>query len=219
MKALIFDFDGLIIDTEMPGYQAWKEIFDSQGIELSVDMWADVVGSAQGYFDPFAHLEEQLGRAVDRETLNRQRRKRSDALIKAQPIRPGVKTYIEIAKQRHMKLGVASNSSVDWVHKYLKHVGLYDRFDTIRCADHVEYPKPAPDLYVAALRELGVKPHQAIAFEDSPHGVRAAKAAGIFSVAVPNELTKKLNFQHADLIVKSLADLPFDTLFTQALSS
>lgn len=213
MKAFIFDFDGLIIDTEIAEFETWREVYAEQGATLTFEVWGDVVGSAQDYFDPYAHLEELLGRPVDRETLGADRRRRTLERIATMPILPGIETYLAEGKKRGMHLGVASNSSTDWVVGHLERIGLLDQFDCIRCSDQVERPKPAPDLYQAVLDAFGISADEAVAFEDSPHGVRAAQAAGIFTVAIPNPLTVRLDLSHADQRVDSLADLPVDSLF------
>lgn len=216
MKAFVFDFDGLIIDTEVAEFEAWREVYARHGAELTLDVWADVVGSAQGYFDPVAHLERLTGRPVDRAAAVSYRRRRTLEIIEGLPLLPGVAEYIAEAQRRGIKLGVASNSSSEWVTGHLRRLGLLDAFACIRCADHVARGKPAPDLYLAAVACLGVAPDEAVAFEDSPHGVRAARAAGLFCVAVPSTLTRGLDFSAANLKVASLAELPVTALLAAA---
>jgi len=216
MKALIFDFDGLIVDTEVAEFEAWREVYAGHGAELTLEVWADVVGSAQGYFDPVAYLEGLIGRPVDRAKVQAQRRRRTMEIIEELPILPGVLEYLDEARDRGLLLGVASNSSHEWVEGHLARKGLLDRFDVIRCAEDVEKAKPAPDLYLSALSALDARPDEAIAFEDSPHGARAAVAAGIYCVAVPSTLTKHLDFSFADLKLNSLADLPLADLIRLA---
>lgn len=216
MKAFIFDFDGLIVDTEIAEFETWKEVYAEQGATLEFNVWTDVVGSAQGYFDPYAHLEGLLGRSIDRKTLGDDRRRCTLERIATMPILPGVEAYIAEGKRRGMRLGVASNSTTDWVVGHLARIGLVDRFDCIRCSNQVKNPKPAPDLYQAVLDEFGIEASEAIAFEDSPHGVHAARTAGIFTVAIPNPLTKGLDFSHASLRIDSLADVSPEQLLTLA---
>lgn len=208
MKAFIFDFDGLIVDTEVAEFDAWREIYAEHGAELTLDVWSDVVGSPQGFFDPFAHLESLIGRPVWREEVGPRRRARTMELIEQKPILPGIETYLRAAEDRGMLLGVASNSSHEWVEGHLQRKGLLERFHVIRCAEDVEHPKPAPDLYQAVLNAFDLAPTEAVAFEDSPHGVRAARAAGLYCVAIPSALTKGLDFSNASIRVDSLADLP-----------
>jgi HAD superfamily hydrolase (TIGR01509 family) len=207
IQGLIFDFDGLILDTEGPVFQSWRELFEEQDCELPFESWAAIIGTNDGLFDPHSLLEGQLGRPPDWEALAPKRRERELALIAGQPILPGVEDYLVGAKRLGLKLGLASSSSCEWLTGHLSRLGLLAYFDCIRGSDHVERTKPDPSLYVAALKCLDLLPHQVIAFEDSPHGIRAAKLAGLFCVAVPNALTRKLPLDHADLILNSLNDL------------
>jgi HAD superfamily hydrolase (TIGR01509 family) len=212
IRALIMDFDGLILDTEGPSFQSWDEIFQEYGCSLHLSAWAAWVGGSSDMFDPYEHLETQLGRAVDREEIRRKQVRREAELIEAQPILPGVEGYIADAKRLGLKLGVASSSDRDWVYRHLSQVGLLGHFDCIKCREDVDKAKPDPGLFLAVLDELGIGPDEAVVLEDSPHGITAAKAAGIFCVAVPNPLTRKLPTDHADVRLDSLADLPLEEL-------
>jgi beta-phosphoglucomutase-like phosphatase (HAD superfamily) len=111
-----------------------------------------------------------------------------------------------------LKVGLASSSSCSWVNGHLERLGLRNYFDILRASDDVQCTKPDPDLYLAALGALGVRVDQAFAIEDSPNGALAAKRAGLFCVAVPNELTRRLSLDHADLRLESLTDMPFERL-------
>lgn len=207
IRALIFDFDGLILDTEVPEFQSWQEIYQAHGCTLPLDVWAVAIGTV-GAFDPYAYLETQLGTSVPRQTLHVQRRQRCDALIAQQAVLPGVHDYIAAASQQGLALGVASSSSRAWVHGHLTRLELQQHFGCIKCRDDVTHPKPDPALYRAALEALGVRPDEALALEDSPNGVLAAKRAGMYCIAVPNPLTRQLPLDHADLQLPSLAALP-----------
>ena len=217
IKGLIFDFDGLILDTETPSFQAWQEVFERHGCELTLETWADCIGRSQDAFDPSDHLEACLGRLIDRALVLGEEQKREVELIRQRPVLPGVLDMIAAAKQHGIKLGVASSSDREWVIRHLGRLGLIEQFDAVRCADDVKHAKPAPDLYLAVLEALRLQPHQAIAFEDSPNGVLAAKRAGVFCVAVPNRLTQQLSFDHAaDLTVTSLKQIPLAKLLVTA---
>jgi len=212
IRALIFDFDGLILETETPVYQSWRELYASLGCRLSFEKWADTIGKAEGQFDPFDDIEEQMGRAVDRETLGASRRQHELELIARQPALPGVQAILDTAVRMSLMIGLASSSSCDWVSQHLTRLGLFDCFDTIKASDDVAHTKPDPDLYYAVLAALDLKPDQAIVFEDSPNGILAAKRAGLFCVAVPNQMTTRLNLSHADMRLNSLAALPLEEL-------
>jgi len=210
IRALIMDFDGLILDTEGPAFQSYQEIFEEYGGTLPLSAWAAWVGGSPHMFDPIGYLESQLGREVDREGLRQRQRQREGELIAAQSILPGVEDYMADAKRLGLKLGLASSSDCAWVNRHLGRLGLSEHFDCIKCADDVRNVKPDPELYLAVLDELGVRPEEALALEDSPNGIAAAQGAGIFCVVVPNPLTRQLSTDRADLLLDSLAEVPLE---------
>jgi HAD superfamily hydrolase (TIGR01509 family) len=216
IRALILDFDGLILDTEGPIYQAWVEIFAEFGAELPLSAWEVWLGGSPEMFDPCGYLESQLGHAVDREALTARQREREAELIAEQSVLPGVQQYIAEAKRLGLKLGLASSSDCPWVYRHLERLGLREQFDSIKCADDVSQVKPSPDLYLAVLEELGVAPREAIAVEDSPHGITSAQGAGLFCVVVPNSLTRQLPTDHANLHLSSLEEMPLQHLISLA---
>jgi HAD superfamily hydrolase (TIGR01509 family) len=208
LNALIFDFDGLILDTETPEVAVWQTIFREHGHELPVDEWAKTIG---GYgistYDAAKHLSQLTG--LDPVPLRARYRSESDAVIHASPILPGVMDLLDAAAERNVRLAVASSSPHSWVDSHLSRLGLADRFDEVICSDDVApgRTKPNPDLFLLAAERLKVQKDAAVIFEDSPNGVRAAKSAGIFVVAVPNPLTIRLGVNGADLTVKSLSEV------------
>lgn len=211
IQALIFDFDGLILETEGPIFQSWQEIFTSYGVELTLETWGSVIGTSD-HIPPVLMLERQLGRSLDHAALNARQKAREAELIAEQPIRPGVEQYLKDAKRLGLKIGLASSSSCRWVVGHLERLGLYSYFDTICARDDVRLTKPEPELYLKALQELGVTGSQAIALEDSPNGILAAKRAGLYCVAVPNELTRQLSLELADLCLETLEDMPLEEM-------
>jgi HAD superfamily hydrolase (TIGR01509 family) len=216
IKALIFDFDGLIIDTEMPDFESWQGVYRAYGQELAVEVWGQIVGgTAASDFDPHTHLEELTGQSLDREQVWISRRTAYLDGVSQQPILPGVLEALEDAQRLGLPLAVASSSPENWVHGHLTRLNLIERFAVIKTADDVERTKPDPALFLAALDDLGVQANEAIVFEDSPNGVLAAKRAGIYVVAIPNPLTAQLNMVSADMQLKSLADLPLRELLSQ----
>lgn len=214
MKLIVFDFDGLILDTEAPVYDAWREIYDEHGHALSFDKWATCIGTADT-FDPCVELASLVGRALDAEALRRRHRTRTDALIAACTVLPGVREYIAEARGLGITLGVASSSSRAWVDGHLRRLALRDAFTVVRCADDVPRVKPDPALYLAVLAAAEVAPREAMALEDSPNGVLAAKRAGLTCVAVPNPLTARLDLRAADLRLTSLAEVPLTALLAR----
>ncbi|GHO46382.1 HAD family hydrolase [Ktedonospora formicarum] len=209
LKAIIFDFDGLVIDTEMPDFLSWQEIYQEHNAPFALEDWLPLVGTGPGTspFNIFDHFEEKSGKTFDREAIRQQRIKRHLELIANQPILPGVEDLIHEAKRNGLLLAVASSSPRSWVAGHLKERDLLSYFDAIACGDEVRHAKPRPDVYQSALAQLGVEPHEAIALEDSLNGMRAALAAGIFCVAVPNPLTSHFDFSEASLRLTSLTEL------------
>ena len=212
IKALIFDFDGLILDTEMSSFQTWQEIYEEHDCQLPFSTWAICIGGSTELFDPFEYLEQQIGRPVLREEIRLRRRLRHVQIVEEQPVLPGVEDYMLSAKRRGLKIGLASSSRHEWVDSHLTRLGLIDYFDSIKCFDDVKQSKPDPELYLAVLDALGVHGREAIALEDSPNGVIAAQQAGIYCVVVPNPVTRQLPLEHADLCLSSLGDVSLEHL-------
>jgi HAD superfamily hydrolase (TIGR01509 family) len=206
IRAIVFDFDGLILDTEEPVYRSWLEVYQAHGQELPFERWVQIVGSTTIGFHPQHHLEERLGRALPKEVLDRRIGRRTE-LVLAQKLLPGVVSHIEQAKGMGLKLGVASSSTAEWVKGHLARLGILEQFDCLRCRDDVANAKPEPDLYVAVLDCLAVAASDAFAIEDSPNGVMAAKRAGLRCVAIPNSITAKLDLSGADVVLGSLAEI------------
>jgi HAD superfamily hydrolase (TIGR01509 family) len=219
IRALIFDFDGTILETEGPVLQSWQELYQSYGSSLTLEEWAVNIGTAEETFDPLDELEKRLGRGLDRDRVAPARRQRELDIIVHQPVLPGVQEYLDDARRLGLKVGLASSSSCAWVTGHLSRLRLLDYFDVINARDDVPRTKPDPILYLATLAGLGVEGKQAVAFEDSPNGVLAAKRAGMQCVAVPNAITRRLPIQGADLWLDSLAELPLEELLRQIEAS
>ena len=217
IKAVIFDFDGVILNTESPIFQSWQEIYKGYGCELALEMWAANVGTEDS-FDPVANLEGILGESLDPDAIRSIRKPRETALIAFEHVLPGVETYITEAKRLGIKLAVASNSSREWVTTHLERLGLSHHFGIIRCWNDsdVMQRKPRPGVYIAALKVLDITAQDAIALEDSPNGIISAIRAGIFTVAVPNALTRLLGAGDADMVIDSMADIPLEKLIATA---
>lgn len=219
IRAIIFDFDGLILDTETPDFLSWKEVYEAHGCTLPLQVWHNNIGAVH-MFDPYAYLEQQLGRTLDREHVRKQRRQKDDALLAEQVVLPGVASYLEEARQMGLKIGLASSSRHHWVDSHLARLGLFEWFDVIRCRDDVgNRGKPDPAVYLAAIDALDVAPHHAVALEDSPNGVLAAKEAGLYCAAIPNQMTRQLAFDQADIRLDSLADMPLAQLVARVTTA
>lgn len=202
----MFDFDGTLVDTETPELRIWQETFAEFGVEMPRDYWASIVGrGAEQEFERPAQLLERLsGRAFEADAA---RHVRTMDLILNQPLRPGVSSLLDEASAAGVPCAVASSSKHPWVDEGLRKRGIFDRFSVVVCADDVARAKPFPDLYLEACRRLGADPAETVAIEDSPNGLAAAKAAGLFAVCTPNSTTVDLNLSAADLIVPDLSHL------------
>lgn len=213
LKALIFDFDGLMVDTESTALQSWEELYCAQGQVLPHAEWATTIGTWDATWDPETDLAERIGRSLcDAELAERYAREAELAL--EQPLLPGVASHIAAAERRSFALAIASSSSRSWVAGHLRRHGLLDRFGCVVTRDDVSRTKPDPELYLAALACLGVTAEEALAYEDSVLGVAAAKAAGLRVVAVPGPLTHGGDFSQADLMLSSLADVDPEEVWT-----
>jgi HAD superfamily hydrolase (TIGR01509 family) len=201
----VLDFDGTILDTEQPVYQSWAELWAEQGVDLARARWQAIIGTDAG-FDPWTELQVELGRALD-PALQERRRIRRDQLQAAYRPREGVLEWLGEARQLGVPVAIASSSPVEWVRGHLDRFGLGSEFAVLVCRDDVVPPKPDPTSYREACQRLGADVHRSAAVEDSHHGVAAAVAAGLFTVAVPHGLTNDHDLSAADLVVSSLATL------------
>ena len=217
IDTLVFDFDGVIIDTEVPTYTAWQEVFESFGQSVDRALWSEIIGGGQKLFDTMAYLESIVGPLPDREAVRRRKNERADKMIAESPVLPGVLDHLADAHRLGLKLAVASSSSRDWVEGHLAERGLLEYFAAIVTRDDVSRVKPDPALYATAVERVGSEPASAFAIEDSLNGVTAAKRAGLLCVAVPNEMTLDMDFDQADVRLGSLAEMPLEALLDRLL--
>lgn len=213
IKAIIFDFDGLILDTETHEYEVLSELYAEHNCELPLDVWGKVVGTVSD-FHPFTYLEEQAKKKLNRDEFNERQKQLFTERIEQEAARPGVVDYLNAAKSLGIKIGLASSSNYDWVSSHLKRLNLLERFECIKTSDHVAEVKPNPALYLEAAKCLGVKPEECIAFEDSANGALAAKRAGMKCVIVPNEVTKNLEFCEVEHRLQSMAEMELKELIS-----
>ncbi len=219
IEALVFDFDGLIVDTEGPDRQAWREVYAQYGVSMDEAEWAASVGTPSCAYDPCDYLEAAMGAPLPREQIRREAQNRFHALAIEQPIMPGVREYLQGAREMGLSVGLASSATRDWVDMHLSRRGLTPFFDCVRCFGDVLAGKPNPGLYLSVLDHLGVAPKAAVALEDSPIGARAAKSAGMYCVAVPNPVTAFLDFGPVDLRLPSLESMPLPELLEKLVQA
>jgi HAD superfamily hydrolase (TIGR01509 family) len=209
-EAVVFDFDGLIIDSEWVIFEAAVAAFAAHGHALPVEAWATIIGTNSDT-DPtwWTNLCAAVGisdfdQSMFEAAYEAQDRSNRDSL----PLLPGVRELVDALTGAGVPIGIASSSSRAWLDRHLGRLGLADDFGTLVGADLVGgVGKPAPDVYLKACADLGATPARSVALEDSAHGVAAAKAAGMVAVAVPSRITVHNDFHQADLLVTSLVDL------------
>jgi HAD superfamily hydrolase (TIGR01509 family) len=217
IRGLLFDFDGLLIDTETPSRLAYEELYREHGHELPLDKWATLVGTIGADFDPDAHLERLVGTPLDRKRIAQRLRARERELCDLEDLRPGIEDYLAEAGRLGLKTAIVSSSTREWIARHLQRLDRVNSWDAIVAADgDVERAKPQPTLYLDALDALGLQPREAIAFEDSLNGIRAAKSAGILCVAVPNPITETFALDEADLLLGSLEELSLGELLDRS---
>jgi HAD superfamily hydrolase (TIGR01509 family) len=223
LRALIFDFDGLILDTETPEYTALSEAYAEYGQRLSVKTYGRVVGANYNQdYEPVRHLQTLTGKPVDAAQFWEKVNRRRMEIIDQSALLPGVESLICQAHARGLKLGVASSSSHAWVEGHLRRFNLLPLFDVIKCSEDVEHIKPEPDLFLAAQAALGVRKDEAIIFEDSLNGVIAAGRAGIRVIVVPNAITSHMHIEGKARqptgrlqLVRSLAEISLSDLLIE----
>jgi HAD superfamily hydrolase (TIGR01509 family) len=209
INALLFDFDGVIVDTEVPTFQSWRDIYAEHGVDLALDDWLPAVGSGSstsGAFDAVAHLERLTGTTLDREAVIARRSRRKAELYARAPLLPGVRERLAEARERGLPTAIVTRNREDRVRAQCGVVGLDHEWQAIVCANE-EPTRDKAELYRHALAVLGVPAGQALAFEDSPSGVRAARRARVLCAAVPNEITRGAAFDEAHVVLSSLAEL------------
>ena len=204
--ALVFDFDGLICDTETLAYESVRRVFLDHGADLPLEAWLPVVGAAAAP-DWVAVLEEAVGRSLDRTTLSAARLAHDAELVAVLAILPGVAALLDAAHAAGVPCGLASNSPRSWVAGHVERLGLEGCFEVVVTVDDVARPKPDPEPYLTAVAAMGATPATAVGLEDSIIGLTAAHRAGLFTVAVPGPMSAHHDFADADLVVASLTDV------------
>lgn len=211
IKAVIFDFDGLIVDTETIWYEAFKEVFwESHQIDLDLVGYSECIGTGNDVL--YRYFREIAGESVNCEILEELAAIRYEKMMIAPVLREGVLEYLVEAKQNNLKIALASSSSKRWVHTYLKRLNIIDYFAVINTKDDVSNIKPDPELYCKTLIDLGLSAKEAIVFEDSLNGLSAANQAGIRCVIVPNNVTRNLKFENFDDRIESMGEITLSEL-------
>jgi putative hydrolase of the HAD superfamily len=205
IRAIVFDFDGLTVDTETAWYQAFSSVLAERGVHLPLARFLQVVGTDDGPLHDF--FREALGQDCDVKAIEDAAAERYREIMMDPRPREGVLDYLEDAAEMGLKVGMASSSGASWVGSYLDRLGIGGCFHAVVTREQVQRVKPAPDLYVRALELLQVEPHEALAFEDSLNGLLAARRAGLRCVVVPNRVTESLPFEGHALRLSSMGEM------------
>ena len=219
IKGVIFDFDGLIVDTESVWYEAYAEVLAGlYNAELQLTHFAKCIGTGNDVL--IEHFQQLVGESkIDFDNIERLALEKYEEKLTVPILRKGVKEYLLEAKSLNLKIGLASSSSEKWVKGYLEKLDVLNYFEVINTKDAVKKIKPDPELYVKTVNDLGLQPVEVIAFEDSLNGLTAAKAAGIYCVIVPNDVTKHLEFTTHDYHLESMEEECLSDIVIRAKST
>ena len=205
-SAVLFDFDGVLVDTEWAIYRAWRRTFETHGHDLPLEIYTRCIGSDFQSWSPKTHLEELTGLAFDWHDLDTRRQIEIRAELDGIGPMPGVRGLLEKLPHRGLPAAVVSSSSREWVDGWLEKLGLLHHFRSTVCRGDAPRIKPAPDLFLAAAGRLAVDPRECLVIEDSLNGLTAAKAAGMRVWIIPNRVTRGLDFSAADRVFSSMAE-------------
>ena len=204
--AIIFDFDGLLVDTEWAIYSSWLDVFIEEGHELPLHLFNQCLGSGYTHWNPATHLESLTGKTYDWDTINAGRQEKIHASLASHGLLAGALEILDFCDSENIPLAVASSSSHRWVDSWLTKLGIITRFRAVICRDDGYPVKPNPDLFLAAAEKLGTPPSDCLVLEDSQNGTTAAFNAGMRVIAIPNKITEMADFRHASFKVSSLCE-------------
>jgi putative hydrolase of the HAD superfamily len=211
IKAVIFDFDGTIIDTETIWFEVYQEILNETfQMELPLEEFAKGIGTTDEEF--FQYIENQTGMKIDRQNIEELATERFLAKKGILAVREGVKEKLDEAKELGLKIGLASSSTREWVEGFLRQFNLWEYFSVIKTKEDVTKVKPDPALYIKALAELEVEPQEALAIEDSLNGALAAIEAGMECIVIPNQVTSFLTFHEKAIRSETFFDFSFEQI-------
>lgn len=220
IHAVVFDMDGVLVDSEPIQYRACQEMVSRVGLELSKEDFRDRwVGHKT--IESLAEMLEENGVEADPEELMRVKDSTYHHLISTDPIepRPGIQWLLEWLRGKSVPCVVASSSSHEDIRLVLKRLGITDFFMHLTSSEDCRLPKPAPDIYLLSAERLGVPAEKCLAIEDSNVGIRAAKAAGMCCIAFPHEYTETQDLTVADVQLEDLHSVPELFLFIEQQDS
>ena len=218
IAAVIFDFDGIVLDSESPEYESHRQIYERYGVTLTVEEWCGVIGTwSEGHDEQwFRRLSVQARVVPPRDEYFAERKRIFEDVVPTVPMR-GVLDLLTRLNEAGVPTAIASSAPARWVVGAVERLGIRPMFGAVVTGDEVAHRKPSPDVYLAAARRLGVDPAQSVAIEDSGPGIAAALAAGMKTVAIPHWLTERHDLTGAHLHVTHAGELTLDRLAALAL--
>lgn len=212
IQGIIFDFDGLICDTESTELRAWEKLYEDYDVPFPFEEYQKTIGAVHNDETPLWLLKKSLNDQINLSDAKAKLHQYHKELNEIEPLRPGVLDYLQDAKIMGLKIGLASSSPLSWVGFHLDRLGIREYFECIKTYEDVHQTKPDPQLFLLTLACLNLAATKTIALEDSINGVLAAKSAGLITIVVPNAVTSRFTFENADLILTSLEEKPLEKL-------
>ena len=206
-RGIIFDFDGVLVDTEWAIYQSWVQLYAREGQEISIATYSPCLGAGYSHWNPADHLEKLTGKKYDWDVETPARQAVLEADLARSGLMPGAAELLDWCEEQGIGLTVASSSSRRWVQGWLERLGIYQRFAGVFTRTDGYAVKPDPALFLAAQQCLGLPKEDCLIIEDSENGTISARNAGIPCVAIPNRMTQSSNLSRAAYQQPSLTAL------------
>lgn len=211
IQGVLFDMDGVLVDSEPLHLQAYQELFSSLGVAYSEEDNREFLGRKDIVILEILTERHNLKRLP--EELLEEKEAILAQLIKRHAIpRPGLLATLEKARALRLPVGVASSATLPTIELIVEVLGIGSYFLTLTSGDEVQEGKPAPDVYLLAARRLGIQPVRCLVIEDTAAGIRAAKAAGMYCVSIPCDATRHQDHSQADLRLNSLEEVDLESL-------
>jgi HAD superfamily hydrolase (TIGR01509 family) len=212
IDAVVFDFDGVIIDTETARYEVWRRIFQEHNQVLPREIWVKSIGRTEYFISPYDLLAQVSGKSIDTDMLRLYEKSMEEQYIAEKPLTAGLIERIDEARAAGGRFAIASSASRRYVQKHLTDRGIANLFDVLVCRDDVSRHKPHPEPYLRAVELLDANIEYSFAVEDAPAGIEAAVSAGLFCVAVAGNMTRDMDQSRAHVIVETLEEFTFTSL-------